>query len=375
MKSYNHLFDKMITHENIILAINNSSKGKRNRKVVKKIYENPDVWMDKIIHYANNFHNKKHEFMTIYDGINRKQRNIVVPKYDEQIIHHMVVNVLYSIFMKGMYEHSYGSIPGRGMHSGKRTVEKWIKHDKKNVKYCLKMDIRKFFDSIPHDILKEKLSKKIHDEKFLKILFEIIDVIDKGLPLGFYTSQWLANWYLQDFDHFVKEQLHATHYIRYMDDMVIFASNKRKLHKIRIAISEYLDVKLGLTLKENWQLFRFDYTDNKGNNRGRHLDFMGFRFYRNKTTMRRSIMLKATRKAKRISKKDKPTIYDIHQMLSYLSWIKYTDTYGMYLKYIKPYVSIKYCKNRMSNYDKRQNKLKAEETNNDKLENCERLTV
>lgn len=156
IKSYNHLWEKFISDENIKLAIQNSSKGKRKRKLIKGIYENPDEWIEKIRKYAENFYNCKHTPIEIYDGIVRKKRTIIVPKYKEQIIHHMMVNVLIPIFEHGMYEHSYGSIPNRGGHKGKKQIEKWIKHDEKNVKYCLKMDIRKFFDSIPHDILRRK---------------------------------------------------------------------------------------------------------------------------------------------------------------------------------------------------------------------------
>ncbi len=136
--------------------------------------------------------------------------------------------------------------------------------DPKNCKYVLKMDIRHFFDSIPHDRLKAKLKKTVHDEKMLELLFRIIDVTEVGIPLGFYTSQWLSNWYLQGLDHFIKEQLCAVHYMRYMDDMVIFGSNKRVLHRMRQAISDYLEMELGLELKANWQVFRFSYGNNQG---------------------------------------------------------------------------------------------------------------
>lgn len=140
-----------------------------------------------------------------------------------------------------------------------------------------------------------------------------------------------------------------------MDDMVIFGSNKKKLHKIREAISQYLETELGLQLKGNWQIFRFDYAKG-GKHYGRALDFMGFRFYRNKTILRKSIMIKATRKARKISKKEKPTIYDIRQMLAYIGWIDCTDTYRMYEKWIKPYVNIQNCKRRLSRYDRREAK-------------------
>ena len=210
------------------------------------------------------------------------------------------------------------------------------------------MDIRHFFDSIPHDRLKAKLKKTVHDEKMLELLFRIIDVTEVGIPLGFYTSQWLSNWYLQGLDHFIKEQLCAVHYMRYMDDMVIFGSNKRVLHRMRQAISDYLEMELGLELKANWQVFRFSY----GNNQGRDLDFMGFRFYRNRTILRKSIMYKATRKARKISKKEKTTILDARQMLSYLGWIDCTDTYLMYRKWIKPCVSFQQLKRKVSRYDK-----------------------
>lgn len=139
-----------------------------------------------------------------------------------------------------------------------------------------------------------------------------------------------------------------------MDDMVIFGSNKRKLHKIKDDIQNYLNNKLGIRLKENWQVFRFDYKK-KGKHYGRCLDYMGFKFYRNKTILRKHIMLKASRKARKIHKKLKPTSYDARQMLSYIGWIDSTNTYNMYIKWIKPYVNIKQLKITLSIYDKKHN--------------------
>lgn len=350
MKSYNHLWESFISDENIELAIKNASKGKKTRSSVKKRLDNPNFKAE-IKDYAENFKNKPHKPKQIYDGIQRKKRSIIVPTFDEQVVHHMVVNVMKPIFYHGMYEHSYGSIPKRGGYKGMLTVKKWIAHGGKNCKYVLKMDIKKYFDSIPHDIYLRKLKALIHDEKFYGILEEITNVIPKGIPLGFYTSQWTANWYLQGLDHFIKEELGAKYYIRYMDDMIIFGSNKKRLHRMRAAIESYLQYSLGLKLKGNWQVFRFDY-----NGKYRDLDFMGFRFYRDKITLRKSIMLKASRKARKIYRDKKPSIYAVRQMLSYLGWITHTDTYGFYLEWIKPIVCIRTLKRRIKAHDKNRNR-------------------
>lgn len=345
MKSYNHLWEKFISDENIELAIKNASKGKKNRASVRRRLDNPNLKKE-IIYYANHFKNRQHKPQEIYDGIQRKRRTIIVPSFDEQVIHHMVVNTLKPVFMHGMYKHSYGSIPKRGGLKGKKAIERFIRKHPKDCRYVLKMDVRKYFDSIPHNIMLDGLKKIIHDARFMAVLEEIISVIPNGLPLGFYTSQWLANWYLQGLDHYIKEQLHAVFYIRYMDDMVVFGSNKKQLHKMRNYIEEYL-YNLGLGLKNNWQVFKFDY-----DGKYRFLDFMGFRFYRNRTTLRRSIMLKLTRKARRLWKADHITVYAARQMLSYLGWIKATDVYGMYLVWVKPIVNFQSLKRKIRNYDK-----------------------
>lgn len=357
MKTYKSLYGSYISPDNIREAIINASKGKRNRQIMRDMYLEPEKWIPIIQRWNENFKNPPHHPVQIYDGISRKQRIIICPTNKEQVIHHMLCNILKPIFMRGMYEHSYGSVPERGGLAGKKVIEKWIKNDRKNCKYVLKMDIRHFFDSVPHDILKRKLNGIIKDEKFLAILFEVINETEIGLPLGFYTSQWLANWYLQDLDHYIKEQLGAVHYIRYMDDMVVFGSNKRKLHKMRNDIARYMNDELGLEMKSNWQVYRFDHFDaKKGKRVGRDLDFMGFRFFCDRTVMRKSIMFKCTRKARRMAKKEHINVYDARQMLSYLGWLDHTDTYNVYLEYVKPAVNIKKLKRRVSADDKRKEK-------------------
>lgn len=343
MKSYNHLYEQLISEDNIKMAIQLSSRGKRHRSEVQRYIDNPDEHIVPIQTMVKHYRNAKHRPVEIYDGISRKKRTIIVPKYREQIVHHMLVNVLKPIMQRSMYEHSYGSLPGKGGHKGKKYIERWIRTDIENTQYCLKLDVKKYFDSVPHEIVKNQMRKLIHDEEFLRVLFEVIDVTETGLPLGFYTSQWLANWYLTEFDYFVKQKLHAKYYVRYMDDMVIFSSNKSELHWMKTQIEKYLSDNLGLKLKENWQVFPIE---------SRALDFMGFRFYRNKTTLRKSIMTKALRKARKIGQATKPTLYEIRQMMSYFGWLSATNTYSMYERCIKPYFSFQYGRRRISNHER-----------------------
>ncbi len=354
MKSYNYLYEKVIEEKNRLEAVRYAKHSPRIRKAIRKSGKTDEEIAEDAKEWIENFHNAKHKPIHIRDGMTQKERTIIVPTMEELIVQHAIINVLKPILSKGMYLHSYASLPGKGAHAGKKVIERWIRNDGRNCKYCLKMDIRHFFDSVPHDILKEKITKTIRDEKVLKILLELVDVTQTGLPLGFYTSQWLSNWYLTPLDHYIKQTLKAKHYMRYMDDMVIFDSNKRRLHKFRKAINDYLDTNLGLTLKDNWQVFRFSYTK-AGKDRGRHLDYMGFRFYRNRTTLRRNIMLKASRKAKKISGQEKPSLYEIRQILSYLGWIGATDTYGFYTERIKPYVNFQKIKRRLSIAARREN--------------------
>lgn len=356
MKSYNGLFEECNSDAVLDLAIKNASKGKKRkrRRDVKEALKDVESFKIKVRERLADYKNDEHEPKVIYDGISRKKRTILVPTFIELVVQHAMCIVMERIFMKGMYEHSYASIPNRGATLGKKHIEKFIKKNR-NIRYYLKLDVKKYFESIPHEKLKEKLSKVIRDKRFLKVLFTIIDVVPKGIPIGFYLSQWLANFYLMNFDHWLKEELKVPAYYRYMDDMVIFSDNKRVLHRMKDAIDERLREYEGLELKGNWQIVRFHYVKSDGTVIGRDLDFMGYRFYRNRTTIRKSILRKARRKANRIAKKGYFTIYDCRQMLSYIGYFKRTDTIRYWEKYIVSKVNIDSMKRYVSVYDRRKN--------------------
>jgi len=422
MRSFRINQEEMLSHDSVERSFLKPSRGKRNRADVKKVLANLEEEIENVqeMLQRGTFVPSKHPMVRINEKNYLKERTIVKPNFKyEQVVHHVVVQAIRPGIEKGMYPFVLGSIPGRGQHMGARQITKWIRNDVPNTKYVLKMDIRHFFESVDHAVLKEWLHTKFRDKYILELLFLIIDAIEIGLPLGFYTSQWFANFLLQPLDHYIKEELHVKYMTRYMDDIVCFGRNKKELHKVRIAISNYLEKELHLELKGNWQVFRFEYeieeyaiqcvhlnqlehlgSDlekmrirykskmHKGHRKifvkvatvkaktmafenvlrkynstqeivvtthGRPLDYMGFEFHRNKTIMRESIMLRMTKKARQISKQEQINPKDAASLLSSLGWIDNTDTYGMYEERIKPYVEIKKLKKIVSKRQRRLN--------------------
>lgn len=362
MKSYNHLYEQLYTDENLIMALHKSSRGKKHKHdEVLWCLSNEDHVVRRL---QDMFANEAYDFpihtrKLICDGISQKQRLIVIPRYwPEQVIHHAVIQVLEPVFTKGMYQYSCGAVPKRGGLYGKKYLDKYIRCHQKDCKYVLKMDVHHFFPSVSHEVLKGMFARVIHDPKMIRLLDAIIDVYEdtpgKGIPIGFYTSQWFANWYLQGLDHYIKEDLQAKCYVRYMDDMVILGPNKRELHRMKDSIATYTREVLKMELKDDWQVFRFDYKDEGGNEKGRDIDFMGFRFFRNRTTIRKSILMKGLRKANKIAKEEgHPNARESMQMLSYLSWFTHTDSYGYYSKYIKDKINVRRMKRTISKWSRR----------------------
>ena len=349
MKTHRHLFEEIVKDENLELAIKEACKSRKKshkkKTRLERLKTDPDR-IKKVKDWVLNYKPMRRQPHEIYDGIARKKRYIYVPSVRETVVQHAVVQVLNKYLMKGVYEHTYAAIKGRGQHKAKAYIERYIRKHPKKVKYYLKMDIKQYFPSVPQDRLIAKLEREVKDTRTIDLVRMILYASEDGIPLGYYISQWFANYYLRDMDHKIKEMVGKNLYIRWMDDMVIFAGNKRELHRYKNEIADML-ANLGLRLKENWRIERFDHR--KG---GCFLDFMGFRFYRNRTTLRRTIYYRMTRKARRIARKEKPTIFEMRQFLSYLGWIKHSDTYGAYLEYVKPYVSIQYIKRRISRHDR-----------------------
>ena len=339
-------------------AIINAARNKKNRAEVQNVLKDIDKHVDIIFGMIENetFKPTPYRQFEVVDGISGKHRLVSCPAFfPDQCLHWLVILASQEIFMKGMYEYVCGSIPKRGVHYCRKVVKKWIQTDRRNTKYCAKLDISKFYPSIDHGALKATLRRKIKDQKILWLFDKIIDSTESGLPIGNYTSQWLANFLLQDLDHAIKEEMHVVHYVRYMDDMVLFGSNKKKLHAVVKEIAARL-APLGLKLKANWQVFRVDYTDKKGKQRGRDIDFMGFRFFRDKVIMRKKIALRARRLAKRISKSKTISFHKAAAMISYCGWFKCTNSAEYRKKHIDPNIKISLLKGVIRNENRKHDK-------------------
>ncbi len=372
MKSYNNLINYALTDECMDIALRKATEKKTKRPEVKKIIQNREQEKKKLREKICNRQLELyvHKARRINDGVSKKERVILEPFFTpgkpEQWLHHIVIEAMMPILTKGMYDFTFGSIPNRGLAYGKKYVEKFIQKHPKDIKYALEIDIRHFYQNINPDLLKERFSKVIRDKDFLELVFYILDsntgqfpdgeIITGGLPIGFYTSQWFANYYLQPFDHFVKEELKIPFYARNMDDMLFFHRNKKELRKAFEQMKEYL-TGLDLKIKGNYQIYRFDYISKKdGKRKGRPVDFLGYKFYRDKTTLRSKNFLAATRKARKIKRTGKITWYSACQMVSYAGMFKGTNTHIAFNKHIKANVDLKLCKRIISRHFKKLNK-------------------
>lgn len=359
MKRVGNLFEKIVDHDNIDEAIEKASLGKRNHRAVSIVRENREFYIEEIQWLLNNQEYIPTEPIekVLKDTRQKKDRIIYKPNFfPDQIIQWALMLQLQPVISRGMYEYSIGSVPKRGLHMGVKKIRKWMDNDVKGTKYCVKMDVRHLYPSIDNEILKSKFRKIVKDSQCLWLIDTIINS-SVGQPIGFYTAQWFSNYYLQDLDHFIKEKLDAKYYIRYVDDMVILGPNKRKLHAMRVEIEQFL-LKEKLIMKPNWQVFYIshkmpmDAHFEKGHipkmYRGRFIDFLGMKFYRDTTTLRGRDFLRIGRRYRKIAKKGYLYEHDAFAVISYWSWMKHSNSYTMWHKYMKNFVKLRTAKRSVS---------------------------
>lgn len=306
MKRINNLYEKIISVDNLIIADEKARKGKEKQYGILIHLRNQGDNILKLHEELKNktFKTSEYDIFKIYEP---KEREIYrLPYYPDRIVHHAVMNILEPIFVAVFTADSYSCIKGRGIHKASFAVRKALKN-KEETTYCLKLDIKKFYPNIDHDILKALLRKKFKDTDLLWLLDEIIDSAP-GLPIGNYLSQYLANFYLTYFDHWIKEQLGIKFYFRYADDIVILHKNKEYLHRVLNVIKDYFELNLNLEVKSNWQVFPVEK---------RGIDFVGYVHYHTHIRLRKSIKKRFARMLKRKPRKQSAA--------SYMGWIKHCN--------------------------------------------------
>ena len=249
MKRYNFLFDQITDYNNIRLAFLKAIRGNRNSPSVinfcKNIDKNLSVLRDKLLSPDCPWGGYTSFLIT-----DPKLRVISCAPIEQRIMHHAIMNVIESILERSLIYHSYACRKGKGTHAA--VLYSFARS--KTHPWYLKLDVRKYFDSIDHQILKTKLRRLIKDIRVIALLDGIIDSYEtkpgKGVPIGNLTSQFFANMYLSGLDHYVLEKLHASGYCRYMDDFVLWSSSQAKLKEMFECVNEYADKKLSLVLKQ-----------------------------------------------------------------------------------------------------------------------------
>jgi retron-type reverse transcriptase len=316
MKRVGNLYEKIIAIDNLRLADEKARRGKLKSYGVKTHDKNREANVLLLHEMLKNktFRTSEYHIFKIYEP---KEREIFrLPYFPDRIVHHAVMNILEPIWVSVFTADSFSCIKKRGIHGAMRKV-KIAMRDVENTQYCLKIDIRKFYPSIEHDVLKQIIRRKIKCPDTLWLLDQIIDSAD-GVPIGNYLSQYFANLYLTYFDHWIKEVIGIKYYFRYADDMVFLHRDKAFLHGLLVLINNYLHSELNLTLKGNYQVFPVA---------ARGIDFVGFVFYNTHTRMRKGIKKNFCRAVAKLNKRKDVSEKDYKQRVSsWLGWAKYSDS-------------------------------------------------
>ena len=250
MKRTGNLTNKISAHENLLLAFYKAKKGKEEKEEVIRYTRDLAQNLKKLSRQIESaqIETGHYHYFTIFDP---KERVICAASFPERVLHHAIMNICHEYFEKYLIFDTYATRINKGTYKALQKAEK----NQKKYSYYLKMDIRKYFDSIDHVQLLKLLNSKFKDKTLLQIFNKIISSYHtedgKGLPIGNLTSQYFANMYLGRLDHFIKHSLRLKGYVRYMDDFIVWYDNKDELEVDRICIKSFLESELNLNLKVN----------------------------------------------------------------------------------------------------------------------------
>ncbi len=257
MKSYKHLWERLYSYDNLQEAYELAALNKTANPKVQEFADNARVNLLLLMHelFTKTYRPKPLRKFILRDP---KTRLICVSEFRDRVIHHALVNVLRPIFEPRFIYDSFASQKGKGTLAAIKRFELFMRKVSENGRqlpgrknansiqgYVLKADIRRYFETVDHDILLTLLRKRIKDEHIQWLVKVILDnydsgVPDKGIPLGNWTSQFFANVYLHELDLFVKHNHRAKYYIRYVDDFVILHHSKAVLMGYEQQIKEFV---------------------------------------------------------------------------------------------------------------------------------------
>ena len=249
MKRSGKLYRRIAEWDNLLCAFYNASRGKRLKPDIllyeKNLYENLKTLQAHLIDKTVSLGN--YRFFKIYDP---KERLICAAPFTERVVHHAIINIAGPVFERLQIYDSYACRKGKGTNAALVRAL----HFTKRYRYFLKLDIKKYFDSIPHSKLASLLAGKFKDKALLQLFDQLLASYTvtegRGLPIGNLTSQYFANFYLGAFDHYAKEMMKVKGYVRYMDDVLLFADTMQEIKDMLHTAKCFLEEELLLTLKE-----------------------------------------------------------------------------------------------------------------------------
>ncbi len=349
-KTYNNLYSKIIDIENLNHAWQKARKGK-----TKKIYviEFESNLMENITKLHEELKNQtyKPEPLKIFILRDPKTRKISKSAFRDRIIHHAIIRIIEPIFEKGFIYDSCANRKGKGNLFALKRFEQFIRKVSGNGKikglfnsnqikgYCLKADIKHYFEEVDHQILIEIIKRKIIDEKVIWLINRILENMpigrrtNVGMPLGNLTSQFFANVYLNELDYFVKHELKARYYIRYVDDFVILNSSKMELKIWKQKIDKFLRDKLKLELHSQ---------KSKIISLSRGIDFVGFRNYWYFRLLRKRNIKKMLAKVDRYKRMEISNWEILESFQGWNAYARWANSLGVRREVVKKIYSCKF---------------------------------
>lgn len=277
MKRYGNFYPQITDFANLLCAAHKAMLGHKTKPAEARFYFNLENELFKLQEELLNHSYQPSPYRVFYIR-EPKLRQICAAPVRDRVVHHAVCNVVGEIWDKSLIDDTFACRTGKGTHAAISRAQAFARR----FKYYLQCDIRHYFETLNHQILKRIISRKIKDRELLALLDVIIDqpLVNsekgKGVPIGNLTSQHFANLYLGWLDHFIKEKLRVKGYLRYMDDFILFAENREVLRGWQFEIENFVNNELVMELKENSKIAPL----RDG------LSFLGFRVFPNNLRLR-----------------------------------------------------------------------------------------